>query len=154
GGARVLAIAVLQLFREDPLLEPVKELIAVGAEHAHLREMDVAVDEAGEDQVVREVRDLEAGVPPRHVGEGAEVLDGAVLDDKEPVADEAGRLLLAADVFPGVVEEVEERASDRTTAAGHRGDSSKVGGRRVNRLTPPGASSAGREVVSGRLSAE
>ena len=50
--ARVVAVAVLELLGEDPGLQPVEQLVAVGAEDAHLREVDVPVDEAGQDQAV------------------------------------------------------------------------------------------------------
>ena len=36
----------------------------------------------------------------------------AVLDDEQAVGDEAGGVLLAADVLPRIVDEVEERAAD------------------------------------------
>ena len=65
GVARVVAVAVLQLLGEDPGLQPVEQLVAVGAQDAHLREVDVPVDEAGQDQAVLQVGDRQAGVAPR-----------------------------------------------------------------------------------------
>ena len=44
--AGVVAVLVLQLLREDPVLQPRQQLLAERAEHPRLRKVDVAVDEA------------------------------------------------------------------------------------------------------------
>ena len=59
----------------------------------------------------------------RDLGEVAEVGDDAVLDDQQPVDGEPGGLLLAPDVLPGIVDEIEERPADRRGFARHRCDS-------------------------------
>ncbi len=51
-GARVLAVAILQLFRKDPGLQPIKQLGAVRPEDSNLRKVNVPVDESREDQSV------------------------------------------------------------------------------------------------------
>ena len=65
------------------------------------------VDEAGEDQATFDVGDLDARVPLRDLGVVAEVGDDAVLDDHQPVEGESGGFLLAPDVLPGIVHEIE-----------------------------------------------
>ncbi len=49
------------------------------------------------------------------LGEVAEVDNDAVLDDQEPVTDKPRRLRFTPDVFPRVVDKVEERASYRSS---------------------------------------
>ena len=106
------AVGVFHLLREDPVLQPRQELLAEGAEHARLREVDVAVDEARHDDAVLDVLHREPAVPPGDLIVGAEVGDPAVLDDQQAVGMEARRVLFLADVLPGIVDEVEEGAAD------------------------------------------
>src|SRR5262249_7739949 len=137
--ARVVAVAILRLLGEDPVLEPVQELIAVRAEDPDLGEMDVPVDEAGEDQPAFQVGDLDARVPSRDLREVPEVDDQAVLDDHQTVEGEAGGVLLMPDILPGVVDEVEERPSDHTSLASHRRNSGGFwAGRRRTAEAGPG----------------
>jgi hypothetical protein len=82
--------------------------------------MDVPVDEARKDQPVLQVGELEAGMPSADVGEGAEIRDGAILDDQESVAREPRGVLLVPDVLPWVVDEIEERPSDRSAGTRHQ----------------------------------
>jgi hypothetical protein len=115
GGARVAAVLVFEFLGEDPGLYPVEQLIAEHAKDAELREVDVAVDEPGKDQAILEVRHLQVGVTPGEVGEVAEVIDDAVPDDQEAVADKARGPVLMAGVLPRVVHEIEEAAADGAT---------------------------------------
>ena len=115
GGARVVAVPVFEFLGKDPVLQPIEQLIAIGAEDAHLREVDVAVDEPGKDQTISQVRHRQTGVAPREVGERAEILDDAVLDDQEAIADEARGPVLMAGVLPRVVYEIEEAPADGAT---------------------------------------
>ncbi len=61
GGARVVAVPVFQFLGEDPVLQPIEQLIAEDAEDAELREVDVAVDEPGKDQTILQVRHRQTG---------------------------------------------------------------------------------------------
>ncbi len=67
--------------RDRPtLLQPRQQLLAEGAEHAGLRQVDVPIDEAGHDDAILDVGDREAGVtraPPAR--DGAEIGDAAVV---------------------------------------------------------------------------
>ena len=47
GGARVVAVPVLEFLGEDPVLQPLEQLIAEDAEDAESREVDVTVNEPG-----------------------------------------------------------------------------------------------------------
>jgi len=76
-------------------------LIAEDAQDAELREVNVAVDEPGKDQAIFEVRHRQVGVAPGELGEVAEVLDDAVPDDQEAIADEARGAVLMAGCFHG-----------------------------------------------------
>ena len=102
-------------------MQPVEELVSIGAEHAHLREVNVSVDEARQDEPVLDVGRSHAGVAFRHVGERTEVGDQPVLDDEKPVVEETSGLGLVADVIPRVIHEIEERAPDRTAGTPHFG---------------------------------
>ena len=124
-GARVVAVAVLQFFRKDPGLQPIKQLVAVRPEDPNLRKVNVPVDEPREDQPVLQMGNRKVGVARRDVGECAKILDNPVLDDEQPVADETGSVLLVSDVLPRVVDEVEESSSDRATGTGHDDSSSQ-----------------------------
>ena len=95
--------------------------------------MNVPVDEPREDQPVLQMGNRKVGVAQRDVGECAKIHDDPVLDDEQPVADEAGRVLLVSDVLPWVVDEVEERSSDRAASTGHDGSSSQKMGRAEKR---------------------
>ena len=77
--------------------------------------MNVAVDEPGKDQAIFEVRHRQVGVTPGELGEVAEVLDDAVPDDQEAIADKARGAVLMAGVFPRVVHEIEEAPADGAT---------------------------------------
>ena len=90
-------------------------------------EVDVPVDEAGEDQAALDVGDRDAGVPLRDLSVVAEVGDDAVLDDHQPIEDEPGGLLLVPDVLPGIVHEIEKRPAYRRRFARHRCDSVRSG---------------------------
>ena len=122
---RVVAVLVFLFFGEDPGLQPIQQLGAVGPEDAHLRKVDVPVDEPRENQPVLQVGDRKVGVSRRDVGECAKILDNSILDDEQPIADEAGSVLLVSDVLPRVVDEVEERSSDRAASTGHDDSSSE-----------------------------
>ncbi len=100
--------------------------------------MDVPVDEPRQDQPTLDVGDRYARVPPRDLGERPEVGDDAVLDDEHPVLDEPGGVRLVTDVLPGVVDQVEERPTDRATGACHRTFSRQVVSR-VRVIVDPGA---------------
>ncbi len=65
------------------------------------------------------------GVAQRDIGKCAEILDNSILDDEQPVADEAGSVLLVSDVLPRVVDEVQERSSDSAASTSHDGSSSQ-----------------------------
>ena len=110
--ACVVAVAIFELFGENPILEPVEQLAAVGAQDADLGEVDMPVDEARHDDAALDVCHLETGVSLDDVAVGAEVADLAVLDDQQAVGMEARRFLLLADVLPGIVDEVEEGTAD------------------------------------------
>src|SRR5262245_61312715 len=101
------AILVFQLLWKYPGLQPGQKLLAERTEHPGLREMDVAVDEAGQDQPVPDGRDVEGVVPPDHVPVWAEIGDPAVLDHQQPIAMKARRLLLAPDMVPRIIDEIE-----------------------------------------------
>ena len=86
-------------------------MLAEGAERAGLREVDVAVDEARQDQPVADRRDREACMARRDCCVVAEIDDPPVLDHQESVGVEACCFLLMADMLPRIIDEVEERAS-------------------------------------------
>jgi hypothetical protein len=74
--------------------------------------MHVAVDEAGQDQLVGDGRDDQPCVPRGDLVMRAEVGDPAVLDDQQPIGVEARRFTLTSDVPSRIVDEVEERSPD------------------------------------------
>ena len=92
--AGIGAVLVLDLLREDPLLQPRQKMLAERADHPGLREVDMAVDEARQDQPVADRRDRQARVPRRDLVVRAEVGDPAVLDDQQPIGEEARGVLL------------------------------------------------------------
>ncbi len=72
----------------------------------------MAVDEARQDQSLADVADREAGMPPRHLVEGAEIGNAPIVDHQQTVGLEAGGRLFVANMLPGIVDEVKERAAD------------------------------------------
>ncbi len=119
GGAGVVTIAVLQLFGENPGGEPIEELSAISAEDAHLRKVDMSIDESGQDEPVLQVRNLQAGVAFGDIREGSEVGDDAVFNDEKPVTDKAGGFRLFPNMFPRIVDEIEKSPSNCATRTGH-----------------------------------
>src|SRR5206468_12625605 len=91
---------------------PRQQMLAERADHAHLREVDMAVDEARQDQSLADVPDLEAGMSARHLAERPEVGDPPPVDHQQAIGMEAGGRLFVANMLPGIVDEIEERASD------------------------------------------
>ncbi len=77
----------------------------------------MAVDEARQDQPIANLPDLEARVPGRHRVERAEVGNATLVDHQQAIGLKAGGRLLVADMLPGIVDEVEERAANAD--AGH-----------------------------------
>ncbi len=61
-GGRVVAVLVFLFFGEDPGLQPIQQLGAVGPEDAHLREVNVPVDEPRENQPVLQMGNRKVGV--------------------------------------------------------------------------------------------
>ncbi len=116
--ARIVAVPVFQLLGKDPLLQPGQKLLAIGADDPGLRQVDMAVDEAGKDDPIPDVGRLKARMARRHGFIGAEIVDQAVGHDQEAVLMEARCVRLGADVLPRIVHEVEERSPDADCAHG------------------------------------
>jgi hypothetical protein len=82
----VVLVGELAFAREGVGVEPVQQLLAVGADHAGLRQVDVGVDEAGGDQRILIMGDLDIGRQGRQQFAGvAEGADLAVIDHQQAV---------------------------------------------------------------------
>src|SRR5690606_24993116 len=97
---------------KDRELQPVEQLLAEGAQHAGLRKMDVAVDETGQDEPVFDMSDFDTCVLGGQFVIRTEGFDDSVLENEEAVSLKAGGFVLFADMFPRVINEVEERSAD------------------------------------------
>ena len=115
GGARVAAVPVFEFLGEDPVLQPVEQLIAEHTQDAELREVDVAVDETGKDQAIFQMGQRQVGMAPGEVGELAEVLDNAVPDDQQAIADKARGPVLMAGCCHGSSTKSKKAPADRAT---------------------------------------
>ena len=114
----VVAILVFQLLGKYPLLQPRQQLLAECADHPRLRKMDMAVDEARQDQPLADVANIETGMPARHFVERSEIGNAPIVDHQQAVGMKAGGCLFVADMLPGIVDEVEERAADADACHG------------------------------------
>ncbi len=54
-GPRIIAIAITRLFRKGEAVQPVEQILSRCGKHAILREMDMGIDEARQDQAVAEI---------------------------------------------------------------------------------------------------
>lgn len=110
--ARIVGILVAQFLRDHPLLQPGQQLLAIGADHARLGKVNMAVDEAGQDEPVGIMGDRKIRIGRGDLREGPEGADDAVFHHQEAVGQEAGGLFLGAHMRPGVVHEVKEAAAN------------------------------------------
>ena len=83
--ARVGEVGHARLLRQGALVEPVEERQAQPADHAHLRVVDVRVDEARQQQAAAQVGDGCVRVRGPDVREGPGGADHAVLDEQAAV---------------------------------------------------------------------
>ena len=83
--AGVSLVFELPLGGEGVGVEPVQQLLAVGGDHAGLRVVDMGVDEAGGDQRVAVVLDVDAGQLGQQLGSRADLSDLAVFDQQDAV---------------------------------------------------------------------
>lgn len=114
----VSSVFVFDLLREDPFLQPGQQLFTVRADDARLWKMNVSINEAGQNDAVLDVVDLDAGITYGDVSELSVVFDDTVLHDEESIREKACGGLFVADVFPGIVNEVNKDAANASGAHG------------------------------------